>query len=131
MGTKQTHIVEEKKKQICLRLSETEKEIIEEKAKNEKMTVNAFILKRLLDDSTEIENTISKLSAEIEVLKAENKELKRSEQDQRESYTKTLEEIRSTYEVVISVLKETIQSKQILIETQETKKGFWKRLFKR
>lgn len=123
--------MEEKKKQICLRLSETEKEIIEEKAKNEKMTVNAFILKRLLDDSTEIENTISKLSAEIEVLKAENKELKRSEQDQRESYTKTLEEIRSTYEVVISVLKETIQSKQILIETQETKKGFWKRLFKR
>ena len=112
-------------------MSETEKEIIEEKAKNEKMTVNAFILKRLLDDSTEIENTISKLSAEIEVLKAENKELKRSEQDQRESYTKTLEEIRSTYEVVISVLKETIQSKQILIETQETKKGFWKRLFKR
>lgn len=123
--------MKEKKKQICLRLSETEKEIIEEKAKNEKMTVNAFILKRLLDDSTEIENTISKLSAEIEVLKAENKELKRSEQDQRESYTKTLEEIRSTYEVVISVLKETIQSKQILIETQETKKGFWKRLFKR
>jgi uncharacterized protein (DUF1778 family) len=123
--------LEEKKKQICLRLSETEKEIIEEKAKNEKMTVNAFILKRLLDDSTEIENAISKLSAEIEVLKAENKELKRSEQDQRESYTKTLEEIRSTYEVVISVLKETIKSKQILIETQETKKGFWARLFKR
>ena len=123
--------MEEKKKQICLRLSETEKEIIEEKAKNEKMTVNAFILKRLLDDSTEIENAISKLSAEIEVLKAENKELKRSEQDQRESYTKTLEEIRSSYEVVISVLKETIKSKQILIETQETKKGFWARLFKR
>lgn len=123
--------MEEKKKQICLRLSEAEKEIIEEKAKNEKMTVNAFILKRLLDDSTEIENAISKLSAEIEVLKEENKELKRSEQDQRESYTKTLEEIRSTYEVVISVLKETIKSKQILIETQETKKGFWARLFKR
>lgn len=122
--------MEEKKKQICLRLSETEKEIIEEKAKNKKMTVNAFILKRLLDDSTEIENAISKLSAEIEVLKAENKELKRSEQDQRESYTKTLEEIRSTYEVVISVLKETIKSKQILIETQETKKGFWARFFK-
>lgn len=123
--------MEEKKKQICLRLSEAEKEIIEEKAKNEKMTVNAFILKRLLDDSTEIENAISKLSAEIEVLKEENKELKRSEQDQRESYTKTLEEIRSTYEVVISVLKETIKSKQILIETQETKKGFWAKLFKR
>ena len=123
--------MEEKKKQICLRLSETEKEIIEEKAKNEKMTVNAFILKRLLNDSEEIENAISKLSDEIEALKTENKELKRSEQDQRESYTKTLEEIRSTYEVVISVLKETIQSKQILIETQETKKGFWKRLFKR
>ena len=79
--------MEEKKKQICLRLSETEKEIIEEKAKNEKMTVNAFILKRLLDDSTEIENAISVLSAEIEALKAENRELKRSEQNQRDSYT--------------------------------------------
>lgn len=123
--------MEEKKKQICLRLSETEKEIIEEKAKNEKMTVNAFILKRLLDDSNEIENAISVLSAEIEALKAENRELKRSEQNQRDSYTETLAEIRSTYEVIISALKETIKSKQILIETQETKKGFWARLFKK
>lgn len=123
--------MEEKKKQICLRLSETEKEIIEEKAKNEKMTVNAFILKRLLDDSTEIENAISVLSAEIEALKAENRELKRSEQNQRDSYTETLAEIRSTYEVIISALKETIKSKQILIEAQETKKGFWARLFKK
>lgn len=123
--------MEEKKKQICLRLSETEKEIIEEKAKNEKMTVNAFILKRLLDDSTEIENAISVLSAEIEALKAENRELKRSEQNQRDSYTETLAEIRSTYEVIILALKETIKSKQILIETQETKKGFWARLFKK
>ena len=123
--------MEEKKKQICLRLSETEKEIIEEKAKNEKMTVNAFILKRLLDDSTEIENAISVLSAEIEALKAENRELKRSEQNQRDSYTETLAEIRSTYEVIISALKETIKSKQILIETQETKKGFWAMLFKK
>lgn len=123
--------MEEKKKQICLRLSETEKEIIEEKAKNEKMTVNAFILKRLLDDSTEIENAISKLSDEIEALKTENKELKRFEQNQREFYERTFEEIRSTYGVIISALKETIKSKQILIETQETKKGFWARLFKR
>ena len=123
--------MEEKKKQICLRLSETEKEIIEEKAKNEKMTVNAFILKRLLDDSTEIENAISMLSAEIEALKAENRELKRSEQNQRDNYTETLAEIRSTYEVIISALKETIKSKQILIEAQETKKGFWARLFKK
>jgi uncharacterized protein (DUF1778 family) len=123
--------LEEKKKQICLRLSETEKEIIEEKAKNEKMTVNAFILKRLLDDSAEIENAISMLSAEIEALKAENRELKRSEQNQRDNYTETLAEIRSTYEVIISALKETIKSKQILIEAQETKKGFWARLFKK
>lgn len=123
--------MEEKKKQICLRLSETEKEIIEEKAKNEKMTVNAFILKRLLDDSTEIENAISELSAEIEALKAENRELKRSEQNQRDNYTETLAEIRSTYEVIISALKETIKSKQILIEAQETKKGFWARLFRK
>lgn len=123
--------MEEKKKQICLRLSETEKEIIEEKAKNEKMTVNAFILKRLLNDSTEMENAISVLSAEIEALKAENRELKRSEQNQRDNYTETLAEIRSTYEVIISALKETIKSKQILIEAQETKKGFWARLFKK
>ena len=78
--------MEEKKKQICLRLTEKEKEIIEEKAKNEKMTVNAFVLKRLLDDSDEIENAINVLSAEIKALKAENKELKKSEQSQRDSY---------------------------------------------
>lgn len=114
-----------------MRLSEKEKEIIEEKAKKEKMTVNAFILKRLLDDSAELENAISVLSDENEALKAENRELKRSEQNQRDSYTETLAEIRSTYEVIISALKETIKSKQILIETQETKKGFWARWFKK
>lgn len=120
--------MEEKKKQICLRLSETEKEIIEEKAKNEKMTVNAFILKRLLDDSAEIGNAISVLSAEIEALKDENRELKRFEEDLRKDYRETLAEIRSTYEVMISALKETIKSKQILIDSLETKKGFWSRL---
>ena len=130
--------MEEKKKQICLRLTETEKEIIEEKAKNEKMTVNAFVLKRLLDNSAEIENAINVLSAEIKALKAENKELKKSEQSQRDSYRETLAEMRSNYEVMISAneviissLKETIKSKQILIESQETKKGFWARLFKK
>lgn len=121
--------MEEKKKQICLRLTEEEKTIIEEKAKAENLTVNAFILKRLLNDSEEIENAINELSDEIEALKAENRELKRSEQSQRETYTETLSEIRSTYEVIISALKETIKSKQILIETQEAKKGFWARLF--
>lgn len=121
--------MEEKKKQICLRLTEQEKITIEEKAKAENLTINAFILKRLLNDSEEIENAINELSDEIEALKAENRELKRSEQSQRETYTETLSEIRSTYEVIISALKETIKSKQILIETQEVKKGFWARLF--
>lgn len=123
--------MEEKKKQICLRLTEEEKIIIEEKAKADNLTVNAFILKRLLNDSTEIENAINKLSAEIEALKDENRELKRFEENQRESFRKTLEDTRSTYEVMMSALKETIKSKQILIENQETKKGFWSRLFKR
>lgn len=121
--------MEEKKKQICLRLTEEEKIIIEEKAKADNLTVNAFILKRLLNDSTEMENAINELSDEIEALKAENRELKRSEQSQRETYTETLSEIRSTYEVIISALKETIKSKQILIESKENKKSFWKRLF--
>ena len=130
--------MEEKKKQICLRLSETEKEIIEEKAKNEKMTVNAFILKRLLDDSTEIENAISVLSAEIKALKDENRELRKFEEDLRKDYREALADMKSNYEVMISAneviissLKETIKSKQILIETQEAKKGFWARLFKK
>ena len=123
--------MEEKKKQICLRLTEEEKIIIEEKAKADNLTVNAFILKRLLNDSDEIENAINKLSAEIEALKDENRELKRFEENQRESFRKTLEDTRSTYEVMMSALKETIKSKQILIESKESKKGFWGRLFKR
>lgn len=123
--------MEEKKKQICLRLTEEEKIIIEEKAKADNLTVNAFILKRLLNDSNEIENAIIKLSAEIEALKDENRELKRFEENQRESFRKTLEDTRSTYEVMMSALKETIKSKQILIESKESKKGFWGRLFKR
>lgn len=123
--------MEEKKKQICLRLTEEEKTIIEEKAKADNLTVNAFILKRLLNDSNEIENAINELSSKNEALKAENKELKRFAKQERESYNEMLKEIKSTYEIIISTLKETIQSKQILIESQENKKSFWKKLFKR
>lgn len=114
-----------------MRLTEEEKTIIEEKAKTEGLTVNAFILKRLLNDSNEIENAINELSSKNEALKAENKELKRFAKQERESYNEMLKEIKSTYEIIISTLKETIQSKQILIESQENKKSFWKKLFKR
>ena len=123
--------MEEKKKQICLRLTEEEKIIIEEKAKAENLTVNAFILKRLLNDSTEMENAINKLSSEIEELRTENNELKRFAKEERESYNEMLQDIKSVYEITISTLKETIKSKQVLIESKETKKGFWGRLFKR
>jgi uncharacterized protein (DUF1778 family) len=123
--------LEEKKKQICLRLTEEEKRVIEEKAKAENLAVNAFILKRLLNDSTEIENAINKLSSEIEELRTENNELKRFAKEERESYNEMLQKIKSTYETIISTLNETIQAKQILIESNETKKGFFSRLFKR
>ncbi len=53
-----------KKKQICFE-TETEKEIIEEKAKNEKMTVNAYFEKDCFDDSVEMENDITKLSSKL------------------------------------------------------------------
>lgn len=123
--------MEEKKKQICLRLTEEEKTIIEEKAKTEGLTVNAFILKRLLNDSTEMENAINKLSSEIEELRTENNELKRFAKEERESYNEMLQDIKSVYEITILTLKETIKSKQILIESQENKKSFWSRLFKK
>lgn len=80
--------MEEKKKQICLRLTEEEKTIIEEKAKADNLTVNAFILKRLLNDSEEIENAINKLSSENEELRTETRELKQFEKDQREIFFK-------------------------------------------
>jgi len=123
--------LEEKKKQICLRLTEEEKTIIEEKAKAENLTVNAFILKRLLNDSAEMENAINELSDEIEALKAENRELKQFEKDQREIFAKTLNEMRTTYDVIVKNLQDTIKTNQILIESKETKKSFWKRIFKK
>lgn len=123
--------MEEKKKQICLRLTEEEKTIIEEKAKTEGLTVNAFILKRLLNDSAEMENAINELSDEIEALKAENRELKQFEKDQREIFAKTLNEMRTTYDVIVKNLQDTIKTNQILIESKESKKSFWKRIFKK
>lgn len=122
--------MEEKKKQICLRLTEEEKTIIEEKAKTENLTVNAFILKRLLNDSEEIENAIKELSDELEILKEENRELKQFEKDQREIFAKTLNEVRTTYDLIVTNLKDTIKTNQILIESKETKKSFWSRFFK-
>ena len=121
--------MEEKKKQICLRLTEDEKTIIEEKAKADNLTVNAFILKRLLNDSEEIENAINKLSSENEELRTETRELKQFEKDQREIFSKTLNEMRTTYDLMITNLRDTIKTNQILIESRENKKGFWARLF--
>ena len=121
--------MEEKKKQICLRLTEEEKTIIEEKAKADNLTVNAFILKRLLNDSEEIENAINKLSDEIEVLKSENVELRQIAIEERTSFNEVLKDVRSYYERIVLGLNEKLKSNQILIETQEAKKGFWARLF--
>ena len=123
--------MEEKKKQICLRLTEEEKTIIEEKAKADNLTVNAFILKRLLNDSEKIENAIKELSDEVDALKEENRELKQFEKDQREIFAKTLNEMRATYDVIVKNLQDTIKTNQILIESKESKKSFWKKLFKR
>lgn len=123
--------MEEKKRQICLRLTEEEKIIIEEKAKADNLTVNAFILKRLLNDSTEMENAIKELSDKLEILKEENRELKQFEKDQQEIFAKTLNEMRTAYDLIVTNLKDTIKSNQILIESKESKKSFWKRLFKR
>lgn len=114
-----------------MRLTEEEKTIIEEKAKTEGLTVNAFILKRLLNDSAEMENAINELSDEIEALKAENRELKQFEKDQREIFAKTLNEMRTTYDVIVKNLQDTIKTNQILIESKESKKSFWKRIFKK
>ncbi len=123
--------MEEKKKQICLRLTEEEKTIIEEKAKTEGLTVNAFILKRLLNDSEEIENAIKELSDKLEILKEENRELKQFEKDQQEIFAKTLNEMRTAYDLIVTNLKDTIKSNQILIESKESKKSFWARIFKK
>ena len=121
--------MEEKKKQICLRLTEEEKIIIEEKAKADNLTVNAFILKRLLNDSTEMENAIKELSDEIDALKEENRELKQFEKNQREIFVETLNDMRKTYNGIVKDLQDTIKTKQVLIESKENKKSFWKRLF--
>ena len=112
-----------------MRLTEEEKTIIEEKARAENLTVNAFILKRLLNDSTEIENAINKLSDEIEVLKSENVELRQIAIEERTSFNEVLKDVRSYYEGIVLGLNEKLKSNQILIETQEAKKGFWARLF--
>lgn len=105
--------------------------IIEEKAKADNLTVNAFILKRLLDDSAEMESAIKELSDKLEILKEENRELKQFEKDQQEIFAKTLNEMRTAYDLIVTNLKDTIKSNQILIESKESKKSFWKRLFKR
>lgn len=123
--------MEEKKKQICLRLTEEEKTIIEEKAKTEGLTVNAFILKRLLNDSNEIENAINKLSDEIEVLKSENVELRQLAIEERKSCNEVLKDVRSYYEGIVLGLNEKLKSNQILIESKENKKSFWARIFKK
>lgn len=123
--------MEEKKRQICLRLTEEEKIIIEEKAKADNLTVNAFILKRLLNDSTEMENAIKELSDKLEILKEENRELKQFEKDQQEIFAKTLNEMRTAYDLIVTNLKDTIKSNQILIESKESKKSFWARIFKK
>ena len=119
-------------KKVLIRLTEEEKNKLQEMAEEKEMKVEPFIRKTIFS------NDIKKLSDENEALKDENRELKRFEEDLRKEYREALAEMKSTYEVMISAneviissLKETIKSKQVLIDSQETKKGFWSRLFKR
>ena len=105
-------------KSVLIRLTEEEKNEIQEMAEAEEMKVEPFVRKKIFS------NDIKKLSNENDALKEEIRTLKDENASDREMWSKLTSQM---FEILEKMKKER---EVLLIETKE-KKPFWKRIFGR
>lgn len=108
-------------KSVLIRLTEEEKNKIQEMAESEEMKVEPFVRKKVFS------NDIKKLSNENDALREEIKALKEEIKNNRvdkEMWSKFTSQ-------VLEMLDEMKKEKEILLIETKEKKPFWKRIFGR
>lgn len=112
-------------KSVLIRLTEEEKNEIQEMAEAEEMKVEPFVRKKIFsNDIKKLSNENNALKEEIKVLKQEIRTLKDENASDREMWSKLTSQM---FEILEKMKKER---EVLLIETKE-KKPFWKRIFGR
>lgn len=112
-------------KSVLIRLTEEEKNEIQEMAEAEEMKVEPFVRKKIFsNDIKKLSNENDALKEEIKVLKQEIRTLKDENASDREMWSKLTSQM---FEILEKMKKER---EVLLIETKE-KKPFWKRIFGR
>lgn len=108
-------------KSVLIRLTEEEKNKIQEMAESEEMKVEPFVRKKVFS------NDIKKLSNENDALREEIKALKEEIKNNRvdkEMWSKFTSQ-------VLEMLDEMKKEKEVLLIETKEKKPFWKRIFGR
>ena len=108
-------------KSVLIRLTEEEKNKIQEMAESEEMKVEPFVRKKVFS------NDIKKLSNENDALREEIKALKEEIKNNRvdkEMWSKFTSQ-------VLEMLDEMKKEKEVLVIETKEKKPFWKRIFGR
>ena len=112
-------------KSVLIRLTEEEKNEIQEMAEAEEMKVEPFVRKKIFsNDIKRLSSENDALKEEIKVLKQEIRTLKDENSSDREMWSKLTSQM---FEILEKMKKER---EVLLIETKE-KKPFWKRFFGR
>ena len=126
------YMVDNKVKQILLRVSVEEKEKIEEMAKNEGVSVTAFIKKKVLSyDISEV--YLEDIQKKEDFLLQQIEELKHSKEEDRKHYRDWVEGMNRSLQLLNEEKEKLLERNNVLtIELdQEKNKGFFARLFKR
>jgi hypothetical protein len=112
-------------KSVLIRLTEEEKNKIQEMAESEEMKVEPFVRKKIFsNDIKKLSNENDALREEIKALKQEVITKRKENEDDRENWSKLTSQM---FEILDEMKKE---KEVLLIETKE-KKPFWKRIFGR
>ena len=116
-------------KQILLRVSEDEKKQIEQMAKDNKMSVTAFIKNRVLSNDISESYINDSLKMEIFYLK-QIEELKKEREEDRKHYREWIEGMNRTLQLLNDEKENLLERNNVLsIELEEQKnKTFLKRL---
>ena len=112
-------------KSVLIRLTEEEKNEIQEMAEAEEMKVEPFVRKKIFS------NDIKKLSNENDALREEIKALKQEIITKRKENEKDRENWSKLTSQMFEILDEMKKEKEVLLIETKEKKPFWKKIFGR
>jgi hypothetical protein len=110
-------------KSVLIRLTEEEKNKIQEMAESEEMKVEPFVRKKIFsNDIKKLSNENNALREEIKTLKQEIITKKNQNEADRENWSKLISQ-------ALEMLENMKKEKEVLLIETKEKKPFWKRIF--